>query len=554
MSAAKRSVGEPRAVELVEEAVHLLRQHPRELAGYYLATGPFALTLLFAWAHVTWFAPQDGEVAAGALLLVLLFGVMKAGQHHFLQRLLALRRDADPPAWSWRTLPGAWGAQLRLQAAGIVLLPITALVAVPFGWAAAYFHTAAVLPVEAGDTAETRRQAWVQARLWPRQNHWALAILGVTWLVMFVNIAAAFYFIPTLATRLLGLKTAFAITGWSYFNTTFLFLVVVLTHLLVDPLIRTFYLLRVFYGQARRTGADLQQVLARERRTLRTGVLAVIGLMAVLGTQPRVEAAVERAPTEVRGAASPSALDRALDRVLEEPDFRWRLRPKPRGPEDQAEGMIQGAFRATFETLVEFVRSIYHQLERFGNWISSLLPKKSAGKTDVPSARAPSSFDWMAALQGVAYVLLGAVAILLLVLAWKIWRQNRHVPQLPVPAVLPDVVPDLRDENVQASHLPSDGWLDLARRQRAAGEWRLALRALFLATLARLAHERLLTLTKFKTNLDYERELRRRAQSRAEAVEGFQRRRREFEEVWYGAGETGVAQVDAWLAEMEARR
>ena len=72
-----------------------------------------------------------------------------------------------------------------------------------------------------------------------------------------------------------------------------------------------------------------------------------------------------------------------------------------------------------------------------------------------------------------------------------------------------------------------------------------------LATLAQLAAERLITLAVFKTNLDYERELRRRALSQTEIVTRFTARRREFEAVWYGRDEPGAAEVNAWMAELE---
>ena len=59
----------PGVADLIEESVHLLRKNPRELIWYYAGTGPFAVALLYFWGYVTWFAPADGEVAAGALLL-----------------------------------------------------------------------------------------------------------------------------------------------------------------------------------------------------------------------------------------------------------------------------------------------------------------------------------------------------------------------------------------------------------------------------------------------------------------------------------------------------
>ena len=66
-----------------------------------------------------------------------------------------------------------------------------------------------------------------------------------------------------------------------------------------------------------------------------------------------------------------------------------------------------------------------------------------------------------------------------------------------------------------------------------------------------MAAEGLLSLAKFKTNLDYERELRRRALSREEIVTRFTARRRGFEDVWYGREEPAEPAVRAWMAELE---
>jgi hypothetical protein len=153
----------------------------------------------------------------------------------------------------------------------------------------------------------------------------------------------------------------------------------------------------------------------------------------------------------------------------------------------------------------------------------------------------------------VAYVLLIAVGLFLIFMIWKVWRHNRDTRPLSAATEIPTVEPDLRDETVEASRLPADGWLDLARKQMAAGEWRLALRALFLATLARHAHRGWLSLAKFKTNLDYEIELRRRAYGQAAVVGDFRDRRRQFEEVWYGEVPASDALARQWLQQMEDR-
>ena len=100
---------------------------------------------------------------------------------------------------------------------------------------------------------------------------------------------------------------------------------------------------------------------------------------------------------------------------------------------------------------------------------------------------------------------------------------------------------------MHAAHLPTDEWLRLAREQIQKGDGRLAMRALYLATLARLSAEGRLVLAKAKTNLDYERELRRRAPAETQLHTLFAGRRRAFERVWYGRGEPEGEFVRSWL-------
>jgi hypothetical protein len=99
------------------------------------------------------------------------------------------------------------------------------------------------------------------------------------------------------------------------------------------------------------------------------------------------------------------------------------------------------------------------------------------------------------------------------------------------------VAPDLADENVGAEQLPEDGWVKLARELLERGELRLAVRAFYLATLAHLAERSLITLAKFKSNRDYERELSRRGHALAELPDLFGQNVSVFELVWYGIHE-----------------
>lgn len=92
---------------------------------------------------------------------------------------------------------------------------------------------------------------------------------------------------------------------------------------------------------------------------------------------------------------------------------------------------------------------------------------------------------------------------------------------------------DLNNEGLLASDLPEDEWLQLADRFLASGDLRLALRALYLGTLALLSRRGFLTIHACKSNRDYERELRRRSRD-AGLSQIFGRNIRSFEQSWYG--------------------
>ena len=95
-------------------------------------------------------------------------------------------------------------------------------------------------------------------------------------------------------------------------------------------------------------------------------------------------------------------------------------------------------------------------------------------------------------------------------------------------------MPDLNDESTKADDLPANRWLMLAEEFTAKGELRLAMRALYLATLAYLAEHEMITIEIYKSNREYERELRRRAHESKELLVIFSKSLNLFERVWYG--------------------
>jgi hypothetical protein len=557
------NTGEPTAMELVEEAVHLLRRAPAgALAVYYFGAGAWVLGFLFFWAHTTWFAPSGAQLAWSALGLVGLFVVLKVAQAEFCARLLAHRMGDVPPVWTRRRARELAVAQINVQAWGAVFVPVAAVVTIPFGWVYGFYQHATVIASGAGLVNEARELS----RRWPMQNHLGLLLLSLVGFAVWVNCASAFYLVPWLANRLLGLDNVFGLNGWAFWNTTFLASIGALSWLAVDPLVKAFYVLRVFHGRAQESGEDLRGELrlARIRSAGTRGATVTAALVigtavffTVAGTQARAEtdAAVEKPVASAGVATAPvdaAELDHALDEVLKRRDFQWQLRPEPR-----AEVAIEdeGAVKRFVREGVEMVREMFHSAKRtwddFTEWLDELFGSKKERTTPAKRSTGGGGAD-LGTLRILIYGLIALLVIVIVVVVVMMIRgSRRHSAPALVGRAVTLAQPDLRDEATHAAQMPSDGWLALAREQMAKGEWRLALRALYLSTLARHAAEGFITLAKFKTNLDYERELKRRAVVRPELAGQFGAQRRTFESVWYGREQADEAMVCAWLEELE---
>lgn len=543
----------PSSVQLVEEAVHLLRQTPLATWTIYaLGTCPWILGFLFFWAHTTWFAPSPASLAWSALGLVGLFALLKTAQAEFCARLLAQRLGAPMPAFTATRLVRVLTTQLRIHAWGAILLPLSLVVSVPFGWAYAFYQNVSVLGSGA-ETSDVAPEAWAETQRWAGQNHMGLLYISVLALAGWINLAAAFYAIPWLANRLLGIENMFGLGGWGWLNTTFLVSVSALTWLAVDPLVKAFYVLRVFYGRSQRTGDDLRVDLVSATR-LRRAALAAILVVLLGGVVGNKLHAVPAAGTSATRsglpptAVDPRALDRSLDEVLARRDFQWRLRPPPRTAADESEeaGPIMRFLRQGLKFSKETFDWVVRLFKRLIEWLRDLVSSKNRD-AEATKHRGVSAYF----LRLLLYVLIGVALIAIVLLVVMMWPSRRREGLQTMSAQpVADARPDLADENVEATHLPSDGWLALAREQMAKGEWRLALRALYLASLAQLAAQGLVTLIKSKTNLDYERELRRRAPTNTTLVARFGERRREFESVWYGRAVPAEDNVRAWFDEL----
>ena len=115
-------------------------------------------------------------------------------------------------------------------------------------------------------------------------------------------------------------------------------------------------------------------------------------------------------------------------------------------------------------------------------------------------------------------------------------------------------MPDLASDDVTGEELPVDGWTKLAHELLERGELRLAMRAFYFSSLAHLAARSLVSLAKFKSNRDYERELLRRSHALPALSASFSENVSAFDRVWYGRHEISAELIQHFRGNVERIR
>jgi len=522
------------ALRILEESVHLLRSAPGLLLSvYYLGSVPFVLGLLYFWADMSRSANANEYSAAAALGLALLFIWMKVWQTVFALRVHARISGGPFSSWSLGQITSIAATQTLIQATRFIVVPVAALLVIPFGYCYAFYHNAAVYVGGDGqDVRPTCQWAWRQAKLWPQQNH---LLIGIFWLfgfVIFLNISMATLIIPQLMKSLFGVETIFTLGGIPVFiNSTFWVVMLGMTYLFLDPFVKTAYALRCFYGSALGSGEDLKTELSR---ILNPGAKILAGLLIViLCIAPVLSTAETRAPV------SPGELDQSIEKTMNRPEFSWRMPRETAGrKEPENKVPLEAALKWLQDTISKGIKTIGQWITRFLDWLENLLPKSEGQPVS-------GNKNWKTPVR---VLLLSFLLLFLAVMAFifiRIWQRRQTKPiETTSASAIP--LPDLSDEKVKADDLSINRWLSLAKELAEKDELRLAMRALYLATLAHLADHEMISLETYKSNREYENELKRRAHQHGELILIFSKSLTVFERAWYGMYHIARSEFDSF--------
>ena len=193
----KKRVRERGALDLIEESVHLLRSCPISGGAWYaFGTFPFLCGLLYFWADMSGGAFAAEHATEAALGIALLFVWMKICHAIFAAKLSAAI-TGDVAAFNWRDVARLGLFQAILQPTKLFILPIAAIITLPFAFTFAFYESVTVVGA-AESVGELIKKAGRLAKLWPRQNHSGLLLMVLFALFAFANVTILLLFAPQL--------------------------------------------------------------------------------------------------------------------------------------------------------------------------------------------------------------------------------------------------------------------------------------------------------------------------------------------------------------------
>lgn len=508
-----RTLTAPGPLDTLEEAFDLLQCAPAPVWLRYLAgVAPLIIGLLFVLNEFSNAdAASHNPVIASIFLVALLVWFYRCRQIFtgHLRGILSLRAPArDTPLRSW---PLAC-----FEGTKLVALPLAVISILPLAYTVAFYRSLTLFAAEGLHPRDAAAKAWKACIVWQRENWFILAFLNLLGLAVLADVALTVIVAPMLVKIFTGYESLFTQRGAAALGLQ-LPLIFALTWLCFDPLLGAVYIVRAFKWEGLRSGEDL---LVRLKR-----LAPLLMLFCVTGFSLSAE---PQPPTLSR-----DNLNKSIDQTLRSPHYNWRM-PPPATEAEKKDWFIDAVdsalalFRKGWKAITDLWSDL---LDWIDHMLRNTLPSSDKTQPGKPSAVRP-----------VFYVIGAAIIALALVLLWK-FGARRKAP-VPAPAAGPRTV-DLTNEAVLASDLPEDEWLRMADRYANSGDLRLALRALYLGTLALLNHRGLLTVHACKSNRDYEGELRRRSRD-STLTRIFRLNIRSFEQSWYGFHEVTGDQLQSF--------
>ena len=516
----------PGALDLLEDAVHVLRAAPlATIACHCVGSVPLVLGLLVFWNDMTQPRTSDSTCAIEAFALASLLLWMNCWRAVFAGRLHRQLGGRPEMPWTRRRLWRLISSQAFLGGTKPLAMALAVGVVLPLPWLAAFYRSAAVLADrEDLDLSQLMVQARKLAGFEQRQGWGIILLLAVLYPILLLNVAILLAVLPQLVRMLTGYESVFSRGATLYVgNSLFWLAAMALAWMAFDPFTQAVYCLRGFQLESRGTGEDLRATLRMVRLARITVSAALIVLVGALALPAQV---------------TPANLDQSIRRTLQSPEYDWRLAPVAAKRAGNVPWLVTVTDRLA-DTVQQGLRSIGNAVVRLIDWLREKLSSPSTIETGSPPGLA---------LHGSVYAIIAALLALVAVIVWRLRRSKTKPARILAAGGL---AVSLQDEHLLADRLPEEEWIALSENCAREGDYRAALRALYLANLAWLGRNRWIAIHPGKTNREYELEVRRRAREFPEARALFTVNVASFERAWYGKHAVGTEDIAAFLQRLQ---
>ncbi len=555
---------------------------------YYLGSLPFVIAFLYFWFDMSQSAYADDRLIGWSLVLILLFVWMKCWQTVYVNKLNHWIYGIPMPAYTLRGIIRLIIFTAIVQPSGFILVPVSMILGFPYMTAGFFYqdillsehlYTEGFLRCCVG-SYRCAKQGYSQSMvlMWlfsPWQMGAAVflicvivfinryfglalvtagnstlliasislqialitALLSPVACMLAIGIAGAAFLVPWMLEHLFGIETSLSHGYRSMLSSTSFFAVVYfLVFLVLDPLMKISMVIRRFQYNSRGNGEDILLALKNIIRGTRDAAGVLIFLSALSGAvllpsalHGEIESDVVDAmpeSVELRPVGERGQLDTALDATLRQSRYTWRMQRQLK--KKKADDSVSKWYSSLDSFMKKIAAMLQKAQEDFADWLKKVLGKESGSDKNKRSWLL--NIGWA---EAIFYLLFSAVMIFTLIRLLK-WRRARQKLIAATRKDLSGITVDLHDHSVSPDDLPPDEWLDLADSLIAQGNYRAAVRALFLGVLAKLGETGFVTLRAYKSNYDYRRELAIRARDRMEIGASFGWLCQLMECTWYG--------------------
>ena len=500
-----RTLTAPGPLDTLEEAFDLLQQAPAAVwMRYLLGAAPLMIGLLFEWGRFsTSEAGRVDPILASLFLLALLVWFYYSRQNfaRSLRDVLSAR-DSAAPSRAW------WAA--CFEGTRLIVIPLAILSVLSIAYVTSFYRGLTLFAAEGLPAGEVFAKSRKFAVAWQRENWLGLGILVLLGFVVLIDVGIAVIIAPMLLKMFTGYEN---IATERFSASAGLPVILLLAWLCFDPLLQAVYTVRAFHWDGLRTGEDL---LVRLKRL--APLLAIVCFLPCFASGQTT-----------KSDGLPHELNRTIDQVLQGHDYDWRI--PPAGSDAKRDWFVDLVDRTMgfFQRVWKGIGDLWADLM---DWIRTLLGGDRMVAEKVNTNKPSGAVRPVFYLIGIVFLAIAGV------LVWK-FRPRKNEEAL---AIAGASGVDLNKEGLLASDLPEDEWLAMAERHAGTGDLRLALRALYLGTLAMLNGRGFVTIHASKTNRDYEGEVRRRSRDNA-LTHTFGANVRSFERSWYGFHEVTGEQL-----------